>query len=47
MNRHKDFWQVTEESLDKSMKAFDINTSMKSELLDLYRVSPLKKFLKF
>ena len=20
MNRHKDFWQVTEESLDKSMK---------------------------
>ena len=22
MNRHKDFWQVTEESLDKSMKSF-------------------------
>ena len=21
MNRHKDFWQVTEDSLDKSMKA--------------------------
>ena len=25
MNRHKDFWQVTEDSLDKSMKAFDID----------------------
>ena len=44
MNRHKDFWQVTEESLDKSMKAFDINTSMRSELLDLYKVlSPFKE----
>ncbi len=38
MNRHKDFWQVTEDSLDKSMKVFKINVSMKSELLDLYRV---------
>ena len=44
MNRHKDFWQVTEESLDKSMKAFDINTSMKEELLNLYKVlSPFKE----
>ena len=44
MNKHKDFWQVTEESLDKSMKAFDINTSMRSELLDLYKVlSPFKE----
>ena len=44
MNRHKNFWQVTEESLDKSMKAFDINTSMRSELLDLYKVlSPFKE----
>ena len=25
MNRHKDFWQVTEDSLDKSMKVFDID----------------------
>ncbi len=25
MKRHKDFWQVTEDSLDKSMKAFDIS----------------------
>ena len=44
MNRHKDFWQITEESLDKSMKAFDIDVSMKSELLDLYKVlSPFKE----
>ena len=38
MKRHKDFWQVTEDSLDKSMKIFKINASMKNELLDLYRV---------
>ena len=38
MNRHKDFWQVTEDSLDKSMKAFNIDNSMKNELLDLYKV---------
>jgi len=31
-------WQVTEDSLDKSMKAFKINASMKNELLDLYKV---------
>ena len=38
MRRHKDFWQVTEDSLDKSMKAFKINASMKNELLDLYKM---------
>ena len=38
MNRHKDFWQVTEDSLDKSMKAFKIDPSMKNELLDLYKI---------
>ncbi len=38
MKRHKDFWQVTEDSLDKSMKAFKIDVSMKNELLDLYKV---------
>ena len=37
MRRHKDFWQVTEDSLDKSMKAFKIDSSMKNELLDLYK----------
>ena len=38
MKRHKDFWQITEDSLDKSMKAFKIDSSMKNELLDLYKV---------
>jgi len=38
MNRHKDFWQITEDSLDKSMKAFKIDSSMKNELLDLYKI---------
>ncbi len=44
MNRHKDFWQVTEDSLDKSIKAFNIDPSMRKELLDLYKVlSPFKE----
>ena len=38
MNRHKDFWQITGDSLDKSMKVFQINKSMKAELLDLYKI---------
>ena len=38
MKRHKDFWQVTEDSLDKSMKAFKIDSSMKNELLNLYKI---------
>ena len=37
MNRHKDFWKITEDSLDKSMKAFQIDISMRNELLDLYK----------
>ena len=37
MNRHKDFWQVTEDSLDKSMKTFKIDQSMRNELLNLYK----------
>jgi 2-haloacid dehalogenase len=37
MGRHKDFWQITEDSLDKSMKAFKIDIKMKNELLDLYK----------
>ena len=44
MGRHKDFWQVTEDSLDKSMKAFKIKFNMRDELLDLYKVlSPFKE----
>ena len=38
MKRHKDFWQVTEDSLDKSMKIFNIDNSMRNELLDLYKI---------
>ena len=38
MNRHKDFWQITEDSLDKSMMAFKIDSSMRNELLDLYKI---------
>ena len=44
MKRHKDFWQVTEDSLDKSMKAYEIDSSMRNELLDLYKIlSPFKE----
>ena len=44
MNRHKDFWQVTKDSLDKSMKAFNIDPSMRDELLNLYKVlSPFEE----
>ena len=47
MNRHKDFWEVTEDSLDKSMKAFSIDISMKSELLNLYKkLSPYSEVKK-
>jgi len=38
MKRHKNFWQVTEDSLDKSMKVFEIDGSMRSELLNLYKI---------
>ena len=38
MNRHKDFWKITEDSLDKSMKSFKIDSSMRNDLLDLYKV---------
>ena len=38
MKRHKNFWDVTEDSLDKSMKVFNINKNMKNELLSLYKI---------
>ena len=37
MKRHKDFWQITEDSLDKSMKTYKIDPKMKNELLNLYK----------
>ena len=36
--RHKNFWDITEDSLDKSMKVFNINKNMKNELLSLYKI---------
>ena len=38
MKRHKNFWDITEHSLDKSMKVFNINKNMKNELLSLYKI---------
>ena len=38
MRRHKDFWQITEDSLDKSINFYNIDNSMRSELLNLYKV---------
>ncbi len=38
MKRHRDFWQITEDSLDKSMNFYNIDNAMRSELLNLYKV---------
>jgi len=50
MKRHKNFWQITEDSLDKSMKVFNIDVSLKNELLNLYKIlspySEVKEVLK-
>ena len=50
MKKHKDFWQITEDSLNKSMKVFKIDNNLKNELLTLYKIlSPypeVKKVLK-
>ena len=44
MKRHKDFQQITEDSLDKSIKTYKINPLMKNELLDLYKtLSPYEE----
>ena len=37
MKRHKDFWQITQDSLDKSMKLYNIDSLMREELLNLYK----------
>ena len=37
MKRHKDFWQITQDSLDKSMKLYNIDIMMREELLNLYK----------
>ena len=38
MKKHKDFWQITEDSLDKSMKVFEVEQKMRNELLNLYKI---------
>ncbi len=38
MGNHKDFWQITKDSLDKSLKKYEIDTSMRDELLNLYKI---------
>mgnify|MGYP001231741761 FL=1 len=44
MKRHKNFWQITEDSLDKSMKTFNIDSALRNELLNLYKaLSPFKE----
>ena len=44
MKRHKNFWQITEDSLDKSIRVFKIDNSMRDELLDLYKIlSPFEE----
>ena len=44
MERHKDFWQITEDSLDKSMKIYKIDPTMKNELMNLYKsLSPYEE----
>ena len=37
MKRHKDFWQITQDSLDKSMKLYNIDSLIREELLNLYK----------
>ena len=38
MKRHKNFWDVTEDSLDKSIRVFSIDKNMKNDLLNLYKI---------
>ena len=38
MKRHRNFWKITEDSLDKSMKMFNIDKGMRNELLNLYKI---------
>ena len=44
MKRHKDFWQITEESLDKYIRTYKIDPLMINDLLDLYKaLSPYEE----
>ncbi len=37
MKKHKNFWEITEDSLDHTMETFNIKQEMREELLDLYK----------
>ena len=37
MKKHKDFWKITEDSLDHTMETFKIKKGMRNELLNLYK----------
>ena len=37
MKKHKNFWEITEDSLDHTMETFKIKKEMRNELLDLYK----------
>ena len=44
MKKHKNFWQITEDSLDKSMEVFQIEKSLRNDLLNLYKeLSPFSE----
>ena len=37
MKKHKNFWEITEDSLDHTMETFKIKKDLRNELLDLYK----------
>ena len=37
MRKYKNFWKITEDSLDHTMATFNINKNMRKELLNLYK----------
>ena len=37
MKKHKNFWEITEDSLDHAMETFKIKKEMRNELLNLYK----------
>jgi len=37
LKKYKNFWQITEDSLDHTMATFNINKNMRKELLNLYK----------
>ena len=47
MRKHKNFWEITEDSLDHTMETFKIKKEMRNELLDLYKkLSPYSEVKK-